>query len=442
MKTTLSIGFTLLLGISSLKAQVGIGTSSPSETLDLEADGATIDVNSTGSDDPEISFQLNGTSTFTLGIDNSDADKFKIGTTDVATSTFMTINSSGDIGIGNSSPAEEFHLTGDLLIENGSTSPGSLFLRENSTNGSNYVRLIAPASIGTDFTLTLPTDDGEANEIMYTDGSGNLEWTPFLTFLEGVANFTSSIKIGDRTTGTLSSAIENTAVGVTCLDAITSGVNNSALGYGALGSLTTGYNNEAIGHRSGASLTSGYSNVLNGSYSGYSLATGNRNTLIGYEAGYSATGSNNVSVGYQAGRSGGDNNTSVGYQAGYLTTGSNNVFIGYNAGLVESGSNLLFIDNSSTSNPLIYGDFSNDRITINGSNNTRTLFVNGDAGGTGAWNNDSDARLKKDITTINNALVKVQSLRGVNYYWNDTTNHDTGLQMGFIAQEAEEVIPS
>ena len=67
--------------------------------------------------------------------------------------------------------------------------------------------------------------------------------------------------------------------------------------------------------------------------------------------------------------------------------------------------------------------------------------MNGDAGGTGAWNNDYDERLKKDIVTISNALTKVQALRGVNYQWKDTTTHDTGLQMGFIAQETEKVIP-
>ena len=32
-------------------------------------------------------------------------------------------------------------------------------------------------------------------------------------------------------------------------------------------------------------------------------------------------------------------------------------------------------------------------------------------------------------------------LRGVNFEWNETKNHEEGLQMGFIAQEAIEVIP-
>jgi len=72
---------------------------------------------------------------------------------------------------------------------------------------------------------------------------------------------------------------------------------------------------------------------------------------------------------------------------------------------------------------------------------TRKLWVNGDAGGTDSWHNDSDRRLKKNITTIPDALERVKKLRGVNFEWKDTKNHSQGLQMGFIAQEAKEVIP-
>jgi len=47
-------------------------------------------------------------------------------------------------------------------------------------------------------------------------------------------------------------------------------------------------------------------------------------------------------------------------------TGSNNIFIGYQSGFNESGSNKLYIDNSNTTTPLIYGDFSKDSLSING----------------------------------------------------------------------------
>ncbi len=72
---------------------------------------------------------------------------------------------------------------------------------------------------------------------------------------------------------------------------------------------------------------------------------------------------------------------------------------------------------------------------------SRKLFVNGDAGGGTGWFNDSDARLKKNVVTINNALEKVDELRGVQFEWKDTVNYSEGKQIGFIAQEAQEIIP-
>ncbi len=66
--------------------------------------------------------------------------------------------------------------------------------------------------------------------------------------------------------------------------------------------------------------------------------------------------------------SSGGHNVAVGAFAGQNNTnGSGNVFIGYQAGVNEHGSNKLYIDNSGTPNPLIYGDFSTNELTINGS---------------------------------------------------------------------------
>jgi hypothetical protein len=100
-------------------------------------------------------------------------------------------------------------------------------------------------------------------------------------------------------------------------------------------------------------------------------------------------------------------------------------------------------------NPSAAGQTLTDDMIINSSGNVgigtttpgRKLFVNGDAGGTTAWFNDSDERLKQNIHTIDNALDKVTKLRGVYYKWKDTTNHPAGQQMGLIAQEVKEVVP-
>lgn len=53
----------------------------------------------------------------------------------------------------------------------------------------------------------------------------------------------------------------------------------------------------------------------------------------------------------------------------------------------------------------------------------------------------SDMRLKTDIVTIEGALEKMLSLRGVSYKWIDTKRFGEQTEIGFIAQEVDEVIP-
>lgn len=50
-------------------------------------------------------------------------------------------------------------------------------LRLQDSTGGEYVALQAPATVGSSFTLTLPTADGTADQILKTDGSGNLGFT-------------------------------------------------------------------------------------------------------------------------------------------------------------------------------------------------------------------------------------------------------------------------
>ena len=74
-----------------------------------------------------------------------------------------------------------------------------------------------------------------------------------------------------------------------------------------------------------------------------------------------------------------------------------------------------------------------------------TLHVNGSVAGTSAYNNLSDARLKKDVQPIGDALAIVEALRGVTFNWDKTVDPamklDDRNHVGFIAQEVEAVLP-
>jgi hypothetical protein len=78
-----------------------------------------------------------------------------------------------------------------------------------------------------------------------------------------------------------------------------------------------------------------------------------------------------------------------------------------------------------------------------GGGSSWALWANGKAGGTGGWN-VSDARTKKNIVTIENALDKILKLRGVEYEFNFAAypgiNFPEGKHLGFIAQEVEGVV--
>lgn len=56
-----------------------------------------------------------------------------------------------------------------------------------------------------------------------------------------------------------------------------------------------------------------------------------------------------------------------------------------------------------------------------------------------AFNQTSDARLKKNVQTLTSGLAMVNQLRGVRYDWKDELK--TGNRVGFIAQEVEKVLP-
>jgi len=187
------------------------------------------------------------------------------------------------------------------------------------------------------------------------------------------------------------------AIGVGAAQNTTTGGNNLAIGSSALFANTTGAVNVAIGATSLANNTTGSANVglglgtLNENQSGdKNTAIGNQaglrnlgtgNTLLGYFASiFTTTGDYNTVIGNEAGRNGdmGDNNVLLGAYSGRQLTGSNNIFIGKDSGLnLTNISHRLIIENSSSTEPLVYGEFDNNILRANG-----TLQV-GDPTGTG-----------------------------------------------------------
>lgn len=217
----------------------------------------------------------------------------------------------------------------------------------------------------------LSNQGGQAN-VYIGDAAGRFgsyaSWNVFVGYQSGY-----------NTTGT-----HNVFLGHSSGYSNTSGSSNNFIGQGAGYSNTTGTNNIFIGNDAGRENLSNSGNIFLGRNAGYH-STEHGNTIIGHTAGeFLATGANNTFLGCHSGeeRTGGDNNlilggyanqkggsgsfnTIIGNLAGSEATGYGNVLLGYSAGWNEKGNNKLYIANSNTTTPLIWGDFSAKQLRFN-----------------------------------------------------------------------------
>ena len=262
--------------------------------------------------------------------------------------------------------------------------------------------------------------------------------------------------IGHRTGYSNTSGICNVFLGPDAGGKNTTAWYNTFVGIGAGYKTTTGGYNSYYGINSGYAMTSGVNNAFYGSNSGYWFDGGSGNTFIGSEAGRGGpdndppdpAGNSNTLIGSFTSTvlESGSYNTIVGASAGAaMRTGNYNVFLGYQAGASETGSNKLYIANSST-NPLIYGDLSTKQLGINTTSLTKTLNVGGDAAisgnitagsVTGPVNGATNAKVFFNATSGTVASI----LSGAYYLYWDYTNkklvlyNTTGSWLWFSSQK-------
>ncbi len=163
---------------------------------------------------------------------------------------------------------------------------------------------------------------------------------------------------------------ENTALGYQALYSHNRGDGNTALGYQALYKNDYSFDNTAVGGQALYNNIDGDYNIAIGWQALYSNVDGFDNTALGYHTlRYNTEGYQNVAVGAYSltKNTTGDENTALGCDAGYNnTTGNGNIFLGFEAGRDVTSSDKLYIDNSSTATPLIYGEFDNNVLTVYG----------------------------------------------------------------------------
>lgn len=365
-----------------------------------------------GTTTPSAMFTIAGSST-------SGAD-VSLSLVNTAGTSLLYAQNDGKVGIGTNTPSSALTVAGTTTVSGNlavGTSTNTLFV--DSTNNR--------VGIGT----TTPSAALTVNGAFLRAGS---------TMIGPYSN--THINLGvDSTTGTTSSNVQNATVG--------GGYQNTASG----GQVTVGGGELNTASAYHTTIGGGYSNTASSSYAtvggGYFNTASNSYATVG-------GGASNTASGAQATVGGGELNTASGMYStvgggwrnvaagDYSWAGGRYMQLSANADRTFAfGYSTTAVSIDTADAFLIFPNYTGatGKVGIGTSTPTRKLSVNGDAGGTSAWNTDSDERLKKNIMPIERALEKVTGLQGVHFEWIDTTNHEEGRRIGFVAQQVKDVLP-
>ncbi len=290
------------------QGKVGIGTPitlTPPEKLTLQ-DG-NIHIQRYDSQDLKLSFDAdNNGINWALGVEDSNDGDFKIASTNnLASSTRMTILSSGNVGIGTSTPSTMLEVAGktttnQLVVEDNGLSTTNYVL---ANSGNGYAVWANPDTLGSGGgSWSLGGNNAGPNDFLGTTNPqplsikvNNYEKLRLETNgVLSVLNTSNSVFIGEDVAIAHTTQGNNTAVGCFALQDLLSGNNNSALGLFALKNNTNGSANVAIGVQALQANTTGDSTVAVGYKSGLANTLGANNTFIGSLA--NAGGANSASL--------------------------------------------------------------------------------------------------------------------------------------------------
>ncbi len=285
---------------------------------------------------------------------------------------------------------------------------------------------------------------GGPNQVLTTDGSGNLVWADGGG--SGAINYVDTSYVG-ITSGPAGDGSDGSLMGNTF-------IGNEV----AQDAVDICYSAFIGSRRTGRGANGVCNSIFMGGSTGENSSNIENSIFIGSGAGQGASGANDsIFIGHSAGKD--------------LTDSGRNIIIGSNITLPEGSiksiniGGILFGNepgliatpdyNNPNPNPLTFG-----RIGIATIPTTYTLEVGNsylDSVAVASFQNDdgtcyinpsvvggidcpSDQQLKKDITDLPSVLDTLSQVRTVNYHWNKDTSSDP-LHTGFIAQDINEYFP-
>ena len=452
----------------SADERLGIGTSTPSDLLDVSANGTSA-IRLSDSSSPATYAQItqaNGVLTFTADAGNAQTGsnmQFEVDGTEA-----MRIDASGNLLVGGTTTPETTGLsiettssTGGLNIISPNTGRGDIFFGDTAdlnvgqiryahsdnsmtfrTNAADALTIDASGRVGIGNSVMSSMFSSSQNLVVGT-GSGNNGITVYsqsnavgdIAFADATSDpaYYSGLIRYDHSLDAMrlfASSDERLRISADgSISTPTAGTNNVRFGNNAGESIASGANsNTLVGDEAGTAITTGDYNAAFGQNALASNVTGSRNTAIGRSAletlNPDTEASYNTAVGYGAGAAVtiGIENTLIGGLAGdALTTGNYNTTLGYKAlssdtagnRSVAIGREALLNQNftSSTQSYNVAVGYAAGLAVTTGVNNTLIGGLAGDAITTGSYNSAVGmSALGANTTGASNTAVGQDSL--------------------------------
>jgi hypothetical protein len=422
-----------------------------------------------------LAFDVATVAGWSMGIDNADADKFKIAQTwnSLSTNTRMTIDASGNVGIGTATPSFQLHSTGSMFIGNithaSSVIPSTVGSAPVTANGFRLV-----------FDNTFNGIEGTgmaANKIVLHNnnwiGGFGLE-SSGVTYHTGAGH---NFYIGATNTsyGTLALRISSTGnltTSTSCFIGNVGHANHAGFAHTSTAT-TTGYallQNSAgttyLNCASGQAIYFRTNNTDWGAFTSTGLGIGTASPSFKLDVNGNCKITNELYVGNAGGGGtiflGGGAAGDSGYDHSVIETrnyaGSeitelllfkgNDVVgpagpdrIRLRAGAIVFDTHGGSTDRTAESIRMVIN--SSGYVGIGTTAPTHPLHINGQVGGISILASDdiaaySDARLKTDIEPITNALEKIDKIAGYTFR---RIGENTQRVAGVLSQEVQQVLP-
>lgn len=235
--------------------------------------------------------------------------------------------------------------------------------------------------------------------------------------------------------------------------ALTSGSSNSG-SINDLSDAKVSFNSIYFGTNSGLNNTGSYNNTIGinslhtniaissntaiGTYSLFNIALGDNNIALGSKSLYNSDiTENNTAIGYETGK-GANNNSKIG-----------NILLGYQAGYYSNGDdNKLFIESSNNPYPLIWGDFSDDTLSISGDLNVyggfkisdgspqTNAFLSTNDNGNVSWSDAANLNLEINDLYDGLTYVSTNTYLGYDCGRDPNSTNDANTAIGYRALDS------